>query len=295
MIEVRTVRRFRDLLEPLAACVYFAPEVHEAFQAVGFGPPNRGPGAITGPNGEAYFTSRGACMGDVAGEVVAAAFGVFDPAVVVPSVTAGRAIAERDAVLSARESGTVAFLERAVEVPAADAARLTELLERGVAATEVAGRPLSAGLRSLGRPASAMGALWRAADIVREHRGDGHVIAWTAAGLDGAEVMLLTELWWGLPRRSYALSRGWPDARYDAADERLAAEGWVADDRLTEAGRALRRSIEATTDHLERGVLAALGPDLDEAIALLEPVTRAILDAGGYPPNAFQTASDVSG
>jgi hypothetical protein len=46
-----------------------------------------------------FFTSRGACMGQVAGEVVAAAFGCFNPKVVVPAVEAGWPVTSREAIL----------------------------------------------------------------------------------------------------------------------------------------------------------------------------------------------------
>ena len=74
-IDHHRTRRLRDALEPLAACVYFAPQTHQAFVDLGFGPPNPGFQGVVAPNGEAYFTSRGACMGRVSGEVVTAAFG----------------------------------------------------------------------------------------------------------------------------------------------------------------------------------------------------------------------------
>jgi hypothetical protein len=44
-----------------------------------------------------------------------------------------------------------------------------------------------------------LGDLWRAADLVREHRGDSHVITWAVGGVDAVEVLLLTEQWWGSP------------------------------------------------------------------------------------------------
>jgi hypothetical protein len=44
-------------------------------------------------------------MGQVPGEVIAAAFGVFNPKIVIPVVAAGWQIAGRDALLKAREQG----------------------------------------------------------------------------------------------------------------------------------------------------------------------------------------------
>jgi len=84
-------RRLAGAIEPVAAQVYFAPECHDGYAALGFGPsPFKTDTGVHVPDGPAYFTSRGSVMGQVPGEVVAAAFGVFDPAIVVPGVTHGR-------------------------------------------------------------------------------------------------------------------------------------------------------------------------------------------------------------
>ena len=81
-------RRLRNAVEPVAAGVYFAPEAHQAYEALGFdGSPVTQDG-VARPELKSYFTSRSACMGQVPGEVVAAAFGCFNPKVVVPAVRA---------------------------------------------------------------------------------------------------------------------------------------------------------------------------------------------------------------
>jgi hypothetical protein len=69
-------RRLRNAVEPVAAGVYFAPEAHQVYAALGFrASPAVGQDGISRPEMTSYFTSRGACMGQVPGEVVAAAFG----------------------------------------------------------------------------------------------------------------------------------------------------------------------------------------------------------------------------
>ena len=78
-------------------------------------------------------------------------------------------------------------------------ARVTALLQRAADAAPWAGRAVYGGLRSLGTPDHPVAAMWRAADLVREHRGDSHVISWAVGGADAVEVLLLTEQWWGLP------------------------------------------------------------------------------------------------
>src|SRR5262249_50795551 len=82
-------RTLRDRIEPLIGQVYFSPECHAAYAALGFAPSPAVSNGVALPDGPAYFTSRGSLMGHVPGEVVAAAFGVFNPAAVVPSVAFG--------------------------------------------------------------------------------------------------------------------------------------------------------------------------------------------------------------
>src|ERR671932_782921 len=99
--EVRRVsRRLRDLVEPLAANVYFAPEAQEAYKELGLS------------YIPAYFRSRSACMGDVAGEVVVATFGVFNPAIVLSAMADARPKASVTDVLAARLRGATAGLGR---------------------------------------------------------------------------------------------------------------------------------------------------------------------------------------
>jgi hypothetical protein len=125
-------RRLRNAVEPVAAGVYFAPEAHAAYEELGFaGSPVTHEGAAR-PEMTAYFTSRGvACMGDVPGEVVAAAFGCFNPKAVVPAVEKGRQIADRETILAAREKGATAMLARVLGDQPDGLARVTELLRRG--------------------------------------------------------------------------------------------------------------------------------------------------------------------
>ena len=185
-------------------------------------------------------------MGQVPGEVVAATFGCFNPKAVVPAVTAGWHTTTRDAVLDARERGATAMLRRILGDEPDGLGRATELLRRAAAAAPWACRPIFGGLRSLGFPETGLGALWIAADLVREHRGDSHVISWAVGGTDAVEILLLTEQWWGLPARSYAPSRGWTDADMDSGFDRLRRRGVMSrDEQLTDAGRAFREEVEA--------------------------------------------------
>jgi hypothetical protein len=279
-------RRLRNAVEPVAAGVYFAPEAHAAYEALGFDPSPAAPQAdgIARPEMKSYFTSRGACLGQVPGELVASAFGCFNPKVVVPGVAAGWRITDPKTILRAREQGATAMLTRVLGEEPKGLGRVTELLRRAADAAPWEGHAMHAGLRSLRFPGTPMGDLWRAADLVREHRGDSHVISWAVGGVDAMEVLLLTEPYWGVPARAYAPSRGWTDADMDAGFERLQRRGLMtAGEQITEAGRAFREEIEVRTDELERPLLVSLGDDLDELLEHLDAWSEAVIDAGSYP------------
>jgi hypothetical protein len=272
------------VLEPVAGQVYFSPECHAAYAELGFSP---SPGTLRGgvelPDGPAYFTSRGSVMGQVPGEVVAAAFAVFNPEAVVPAVEFGWSIVDAATICAARTNGAVAQLVRVLGANPPGLERSTELLTAAVAPLRPEGKPLFAGLWSLGLPGEPMADAWRLADLLREYRGDAHTAAWTSAGLDATEIGLLTELYWGLPMRSYIRTRAWSDAQLHGAEQRLAAKGLVADGGLTDAGRAVRESVEVATDAQCAVVADALGSGLDELVELLTPWGQAIREAGGYP------------
>jgi helix-turn-helix protein len=278
-------RRLAMALEPVAGQVYFSPECHVAYAELGFSP---SPGTLAGgvqlPDGPAYFTSRGSVLGQVPGQVVAAAFAVFNPEAVVPSVELGWARVDASTICAARTRGAVAQLERVLGDEPEGLGRATELLAQAVTPLRPEGKPLFAGLLGLGLPGDPMGDMWRLADLLREYRGDAHTAAWTSALLDATEIGLLTELYWGLPMRSYIRTRAWSDAQLDEAEVRLVARGLVADGGLTDAGRELRESVEVATDAQCEVMIDALGARFDELIGLLSRWGEAVREAGGYPP-----------
>jgi hypothetical protein len=285
----RRARTLRDLAEPIGANVYFAPEAWDAYAEHGLPRPTppADPAARRPIQGAAYFASRGACLGQAPGEVIAAAFGVFKPAVVTAAIDAAWAVTDAATLLAARQRGAVASLARIFgDDPAIAAAipRATELLRGALdAAPPGEARALYSGLRSLGFPGTPIGDLWRACDLLREHRGDSHIIAWVGYGLTPVEASISTELWWRMPLRPYTRTRGWTDDEIETAIERFRSAGYIDGEELTAAGEAMRGEIEATTDRQERRILDALGDDADELFALLAPMTEAVVAAKGYP------------
>jgi hypothetical protein len=276
---VRTIsRRLRDLCEPIAGCVYFVPEALDAYKELGLA-----------SYADAYFISRGASLGRPSGEVVTAAFGVFNPVIVVPAVATGWSRTDPETILRLRQDGATAALHRMLGE--ADPSGAVAILRPVLESVDFAGRMLFAGLRGLDFPDDPAAQLWRVADYVRERRGDGHIAAWVSAGCDAVEISLLTELFWGLELGTYVFTRGWSSEQVEAGIARLAEKGYIAGRAFTDAGREFRRAIESATDALEADIVEALGDQADELFALLEPMQKAVLDAKGYPVNPAATMS----
>ncbi len=276
-------RALAGALEPFTGQVYFSPECHAAYEALGFGPSAGSMGGVAAPEPTAYFTSRGSVMGQVTGEVVAAAFGVFNPAVVVPLVTQGWLVTDAPTIEAARTEGAVGQLVRILGEEPEGVHRSVELLHRASDGLRPEGKPLFAGLLAQALPGSPLGDAWRLGDRLREHRGDVHVNAWTLAGFDAPEIGLATELYWGLPMRTYVRTRAWSNEDLDAAEARLVERGLVADGALTEQGRAEREAVEEATDRACQPIVDALGDDLDELVRLLQGWSAQVQAASGYP------------
>jgi hypothetical protein len=279
---IRIARRLRDLIEPVTGQVYFSPECHEEYVGLGFRPSPGSTGRVALPDGPAYFTSRGSCLGQAPGELVAAAFAVFNPDAVITSVALGWSLTDAPTIAEARTRGGVAQLRRILGHQPAGLDRATVLLGRMADRLRPEGRPLYAGLLSLGLPGDPLGDMWRLGDLLREYRGDAHTAAWTSAGVDAVEIGLLTELWWGLPMRTYVRTRAWSDGQLDAAEERLRSRGWLDADGFSSVGRGQRQQIEVATDRQMAPAIDALGADAEELFGILEPWGDAIRAAGGY-------------
>jgi hypothetical protein len=280
----KKARKLGSALEPIAAQVYFSPECHANYEALGFGPSPGEFAGVAAPEFSAYFCSRGSPMGQVPGEVVAMAFGVFNPEIVVPAVAAGWQKTDAVTIREARDDGSIKQLTRILGDEPDGIDRASELLERAVAACRPEGKALYAGLASLPMPGSPVGDMWRNADRLREYRGDAHVAAWTTAGFDATEICLLTEPYWGLPLRTYSRTRGWTDAQFDATEARLVNRGLLTDGAFTDEGRTAREAVEVTTDRMCALLVDALGTDFDELLSIMSPWGVKIREAKAYPP-----------
>lgn len=272
-------RRLWRVYEPIHAVVYFAPETTEAYQRLGL------KGGWMG-----YFASRSAPLGAAPAGLVTAVFYNFHPAMVARAIPDAWEYATPADVLAARLEATTQALHRLLP----DAAGSTSLAEAAALAREaaesaaLAGRPLYGALRSVPWPSEPLPALWHATTLLREHRGDGHVAALTAAGLDGCEAHVSLAALGAVPREVLQQNRKWSDDEWGAAAARLQERGWLnPDGTATEAGIAGRAALEATTDELAEEPWRVLGPERTGRLhALLVPLARRITTAGGLPvPN----------
>lgn len=278
----QAARTLGSVLEPVTGQVYFSPECHANYVALGFAPSRGDADGVALPDGPAYFTSRGSVMGQVPGEVVAATFAVFNPDVVIPSVTHGWTLTDAATICAARTDGAVAQLRRILGDHPDGVERVLEVLRRATDVLRPEGRALYAGVRSQPTPEDPLAAVWKLGDELREFRGDSHTAAWISAGFDATEIGLLSELYWGLPMRSYSRTRAWTDEQFDAAADRLRSRGLVDEVGFTTAGRAAREAVEVATDAQMRPAIAAIGDDLDELFDRLRPWGDTIRAGKGY-------------
>ncbi|MCT2586683.1 SCO6745 family protein [Actinophytocola gossypii] len=276
-MELDLVRRMWQLLEPIHATLYYAPEAFEQAAELGH---------AVEPRWASYFAWRAAPLGLAGPELVTATFHSFAPQRVREHVPAVWRVASPDKVLTARGSAVDRALRTVLgdRVHDPDVAEAATLARRLTEAANTAGRPLAAANADLGWPDEPHLVLWQATTILREHRGDGHVAALLAAGLDPVESLVSFAAVGAAPVEVFA-SRGWPDEAWAAARDRLAARGWVnGDGTATEAGHAGRESVEHLTDELAAGPYRAVGTESVARLARLAgPVTMAVVGTGMLP------------
>ncbi len=172
-----------------------------------------------------YFAGRGGVLGSRDADVVAAAMGYFNPAVVTSLYHEGIA-----------DSGPQGAADRMMEATAAwgrdhlrgveGLATFVTLADRLVDRAEVAGLTLFAGWRGQVRAEDTQGRAAQLFQVLREWRGAAHLIGTTAARLSPLEAVLTKD------GPGQAKFFGWPEPFPDCdgiADRQIAAEA-ITDD-----------------------------------------------------------------
>lgn len=268
-------RKLARTANPYPSIIFLAAEAETAAAAAGL---------PRGPMG--YFAGRAAPMGPVPAEVVIATFYNFQPELIRSCIPAAWSFTTPAALLEHRLVATDAALRRVLGdevVGGAEIAEAARLARVAAEACQPEGRALFAGHASLPWPREPHLALWHSLTLLREHRGDGHLMALQLAGYSGCEALLMHVAVGGVPR-AFVATRAWSAGQWAAAAESLRARGLIdAGEVATEAGRAHREAVEAQTDQLSVGPLAALGEDGSMRLReLIRPWSLAIA-AAIYP------------
>lgn len=273
-------RTLWQLLEPIHAVGYFAPEPREALKQAGYR------GFWMG-----YFAGRAAPLGTAGPELVHALFYNFSFERVAHALPSAWEFAPPSAAIDARTAGSVAALRRALGAAAdgPEVARAAELASVAATAAPPEGRGLFASYRALPEPSEPLTRLWHAATLLREHRGDGHIAALLTAGIGGRESHVVQHLAVGNPREVYRVARDFDDAEWERCHASLRSKGLADADGLTAHGKAVKAEVEQRTDELAAPAYAALrAEEQRELESLLRPIARAVVAAGDIPLDAPQ-------
>ncbi len=270
-------RRLRDALEPIATHGWWSRQPMERLAALGLG------------FFDAYVWGRAAALGTPAASVVVSTFGVFEPSFISGVYLHAITAASRDEVLAARAGGASDSLAELVSAAEADA--VAEPLLEVITRLDGMGRPLFNALRELPLPATAQGRLWRASELVREHRGDGHLAACVAAGLGALEANVFTELWLGYSLGEYSGTRGFGPDHIALAVASLERRGWVFDGALTDAGLVARIALEDATDESQGQLIEGLGERVDDVTTAAAQIAERVIAAKAFPSDPRKRAA----
>ncbi|RFA15404.1 hypothetical protein B7R21_05155 [Subtercola boreus] len=283
------VRGLWTLFEPIHAVTYFSAESRAAFAAIG----------LT-RYWDGYFAGRSAPLGAVTAAPVTALFSGFAPALVERALPAAWSIASPDAVLDARAAGAASTLRTLV--PDEDvAARAATALAPIAAEVDTIGRPLAAANRALPTTGDPYRDLWQATATLREHRGDGHVLALVTENIAGLTTIVLRS-GLDLDTSSMKRSRGWSDEEWDDEQSDLVDRGMLDSDGLiTPAGRDTIDRAEQLTNRLATAPWSGLSDARLAAVAAaLAPLANACAPLYPQPnpigmPTPWDAAADPAG
>ncbi|MFI1928089.1 hypothetical protein [Streptomyces sp. NPDC020377] len=273
-----TGRHCHNAVSPLHSAVYFAPERQDELAALGL---ERG--------AMSYYAGRAAPLGAVGAGTVTATFYNFNHEHVQRYIPAAWTIAAPEAVRAAVLRGVDGMLRRLLGAEVLASKELDEAASLAMRATEAChreARPLYAAHAGLPVPEEPHLALWNAATLLREHRGDGHLAALAVAELSGIQALVLHNATGGAPTSAlFMRTRGWSAQQWDAARGQLRERGLLDEaGALTHAGATLRGEAEALTDRLDAAPYDHLGPAATARLTELAGGFSGILRAAGAFP-----------
>lgn len=232
-------------IETIHAVTYFASESIDAAKQAGL------KGFWMG-----YFGFRAAPMGAVGVGPIHAAFANFAKPMVQRSIPDAWKHAPPAQLVQVRATAAAQALRRISPTLQDQAAAPSHALNLELgdliadANADALGRPLFAANAELDHRPDSVEQLWQLCTTIREHRGDGHVIALASHQVDGCEAHRLHAAAHGTPHEVLRDNRGFSNDDWEAAGMRLQDRGLLEQNRLTPHGLDLVHSIEALTDEL---------------------------------------------
>jgi len=265
-------RALWTLFEPIHAVTYFSAQSRDALAAIG----------LT-RYWDGYFAGRSAPVGALSAPPVTAMFSGFAPFLVERALPAVWSIVTPAQVIEARYSGAAETL-RALVPDGAVVEAAAVALEPLVQGLDTVGRPLSAGFAALPLEDDPYRRVWQLAGTLREHRGDGHVVALASLGIAGITTLLLRS---GVDLDAAAMqkARGWTDDEWAAEASRLVDRGLLDHDRrITRSGADVLDEAERLTNRLALSAIDGLDDDgVREVARALAPVAAAVAPLFPYP------------
>ncbi|WAP59223.1 SCO6745 family protein [Streptomyces sp. S465] len=242
-----------SVVNPIHSTIYFSPDCGEELAKLGLE-----------DSSATYFVSRAAAMGRVGPGTVTATFFHFSHELVARHLPAAWDVVSPEAALEARLRAADSVLRRVLGEEVIASKEMAEAAELALRATEACSRlarPLYAAHADLPVPDAPHLALWHAATLLREYRGDGHLMTLVGAGLDAVEALAShTATGKGMSTKWVLLTRGFSAEEWEAGRQRLRDRGLLtADNELTEEGARLRQSLEDETDRLDAAPYEHLG------------------------------------
>ena len=269
-MQSRVARAMFQVFEPIVVGVgYGAPEVQAVAEQMGLG-----------AHRMSYYAMRSAALGPAPAEVVSALFFHHTMALVSPAIPLAWSIATPERVVAARFEAVDAAMRRLLpqQIGSVEMAEAAALTQEALAGCSIAGRPMFAAHAALRWPSEPHVALWHGLNVLREHRGDGHISASMMARINPcqATVMLIASA--GEDRAGRRAR--WPDDVWNEAVAVLHGRGWVNDDGSpAPAGLEARARLEDDTDALALEPWLHLGEERAQRLwTLLRDFAQVIID-----------------
>jgi hypothetical protein len=207
-------------MQPIDLAAASAPAIHDIPSMFMLDPPTYQRGAELGFGGaDFYFAGRGGVLGDVRGEIVAAAFVFFQLQYCADAYDRAASVMPRADAAAAFAGCAHEWARQHLSGDALDV--VVELGTKVIDAADCAGAPLFAGWRAQPVPTDRAAAAAHQLNVLRELRGAYHAGAVLAAGLTPREAI-------ALEHPAMAPIHGWsddvePDRNLQAQLDRAAA------------------------------------------------------------------------